>query len=120
MNGVSLINIVAALLQLFVPSYALRLVRRFGAARVGWFVATAFICLALIHLLQPFRSHSGLMPGQMPNLVFALASGLLLIGMTHLETLLSERVQLKRQEKDMQVALEAKVAERTAELTEAN
>ena len=120
MNGVSLINIVAALLQLFVPSYALRLVRRFGAARVGWFVATAFICLALIHLLQPFRSHSGLMPGQMPNLVFALASGLLLIGMTHLETLLSERVQLKRQEKDMQVALEAKVAERTAELTAAN
>jgi PAS domain S-box-containing protein len=40
--------------------------------------------------------------------------------MSHLETLLSERGQLKRQQSEMQAALEAKIAERTAELTQAN
>lgn len=120
MNGLSFFNVVAGLLQLFVPSYALRLVRRFGAARVGWFIVAAFVSLALLHLLQPARVHIGALPVQMPNVVFAVASGLLLIGMSHLETLLSERCQLKRREKDLQAQLEAKISERTAELAETN
>jgi len=119
MNSFGFINVAAGLLQLFVPSYALRLVRRFGAARVGWFIVAAFVSLALLHLLQPARVHIGI-PVQVPNVIFAVASGLLLLGMSHLETLLSERVQLKRQAKDLQAALEAKINERTAELTEAN
>ena len=120
MNGFGFFNIAAGLLQLFVPSYALRLVRRFGAPRVGWFIVAAFVSLALLHLLQPARLYLGAISVHTPNVIFALASGLLLIGMTHLETLLSERAQLKRQQQEVQAALEAKVNERTAELAETN
>ena len=44
---------IAGALQLSVPSYALRLIRRFGSARVGWFVVAAFLSLAMLHLLSP-------------------------------------------------------------------
>ena len=112
MNGFGVFNVVAALLQLIVPSYALRLVRRFGAQRVGWFVVTAFVSLAMLHLLQPTRflqPASGV--GWTYNLAFAIASGLLVIGMSHLETMLSQRVRLKTEERELQTALETKVAE---------
>jgi len=121
MNGFGIFNVVAGLLQLIVPSYALRLVRRFGAQRVGWFVVTAFVSLAMLHLLQPTKFwQTSLGAGWTYNLAFALASGLLVIGMSHLETMLSQRVRLKEEERELQAALEAKVAGRTAELAQTN
>src|SRR5215467_1487045 len=121
MNRFALFNVIAGLLQLIVPSYALRLVHRFGAQRVGWFIVTAFVSLGLLHLLQPGKSfHGGLTSGVMGNIVFAIASGLLVIGMSHLEALLSERVQLKSKEARIMAEVEEKVAKRTEELTETN
>src|SRR5579872_6046820 len=122
MNSFALFNVVAGILQLTVPSYALRLVRRFGAQRVGWFIVAAFAALGLLHLLQPARTIPllGLSPGLVSNAAFALTSGLLLLGMTHLETLLSERVQLQREEQQLHAAFEAKVAEKMTELRETN
>jgi PAS domain S-box-containing protein len=118
MNGFASLNILATLLQLVVPSYALRLVRRFGAQRVGWFVVTAFVSLAMWHFLQP--TQPGLASGRTTNLAFAISSALLLIGMSHLETMLSQRVRLTAEERELQATLETKVAERTAELAETN
>ena len=121
MNSLAFFNVVAAVLQLTVPSYALRLVRRFGAQSVGWFIVAAFAALGLLHLLQPPRTvHFGVAPGLVANAAFALTSGLLLLGMTHLETLLSERVQLHREEQKLHAAFQAKVAEKMTELRETN
>lgn len=121
MNSLAFFNVAAGVLQLTVPSYALRLVRRFGAQSVGWFIVAAFAALGLLHLLQPPRTvHFGLAPGLVANAAFALTSGLLLLGMTHLETLLSERVQLHREEQKLHAAFEAKVAEKMTELRETN
>ena len=75
------ISVITGLLQLTVPSYAFRLVRRFGAQRVGWFVVSAFVCLAALHLLTPaqlFRIPT--MPNFGADILIAIASVLLLIG----------------------------------------
>src|SRR5215510_13789103 len=118
MNGLGFFNLFAGVLQLIVPSYGLRLVRRFGAHRVGWFRVAAFASLAALHLVEPLRplSNSGLRL----DLVFAFASGLLLIGMSHLETLLSERQDAKREEQRLEREVELQVKEKTADLTSAN
>jgi two-component system cell cycle sensor histidine kinase/response regulator CckA len=121
MNSFAFFSVIAGVLQLTVPSYALRLVRRFGAQSVGWFIVAAFAALGLLHLLQPARTlHLGLSSGLVANAVFAFTSGLLLLGMTHLETLLSERVRLQREEQQLHASFEAKVAQKMTELRETN
>jgi len=80
-----ILNLIAGLLQLSVPSYGFRLLRRFGPQRVGWFIAISFAALGLAHLLEPIKPvnlgpHSGLMLDGM----YAVASILLLVGMGHL------------------------------------
>jgi signal transduction histidine kinase/ActR/RegA family two-component response regulator len=121
MNGLGVINLIAGLLQLIVPSYSLRLVRRFGAQRVGWFVVAAFVSLAALNLMAPTRAqHGSATSGMMLDGIFAFACGLLLIGMGHLETMLTERQQAASEEKALARKIEAAVAERTAELSNAN
>src|SRR5215467_13762471 len=94
-------NLIAGVLQLTVPSYGLRLVRRFGSQRVGWFLVIAFGSLALVHLAQPIGSPSvGWASNQ--NLVYVLASALLLIGMGHLETMFSDRTAAKFKDENLQ------------------
>ena len=74
--------LIGGALQLTVPSYALRLVRRYGAQRVGWFVVIAFSSLALLHLVGPLNpTANGKAWDVMPNLIYAIGSLLLLIGM---------------------------------------
>src|SRR5215216_5897600 len=80
------LTLIAGLLQLCVPSYGLRLVRRFGAQQVGWFMVVAFSSLAVVHLLG-FGSASAFSL----EVIYAGASVLLLIGMGHIETLVVER-----------------------------
>src|SRR5206468_13023469 len=97
MLRLGMFNLIAGALQLVVPSYGLRLVRRFGVQRVGWFLVMAFASLAMVHLMQPVGSpgtSAGWTHNQ--NVVCALASALLLIGMGHLETLFSERFVARR------------------------
>jgi two-component system cell cycle sensor histidine kinase/response regulator CckA len=121
MNSFAFFSVIAGVLQLTVPSYALRLVRRFGAQSVGWFIVAAFATLGLLHLLQPAKTlHLGLASGLVANAVFAFTSGLLLLGMTHLETLLSERVRLQREEQQLHASFEAKFAQKMTELRETN
>src|SRR5689334_1233376 len=84
--------LIGGVLQLTVPSYALRLVHRYGAERVGWFVVVAFSSLALLHVLGPLKpAGAGAALQAMPDIFYAIASVLLLIGMGHIETLFKER-----------------------------
>src|SRR5215471_20742650 len=105
---------VASALQLGVPSYALRLIRRFGLQSVGWFVAMAFACLALVHLVAPWKAPlPGTGSGLSVDAAYAIGSVLLLIGMGHLESLLDERRRAKEHQRHLRSDCEAKVQERT-------
>ena len=103
MSGVGVFSLLAGLFQLTVPSYALRLIRRFGATRVGWFVVAAFASLALLHFMEPVHA-----PGAAPRLdwVYVVGSALLLIGMGHLETIFSERFEAGSTERKLRARLE--------------
>lgn len=114
-------GVAAGALQLVVPSYGLRLVRRFGTSRVGWFVCASFICLAALHLLEPVGpNRGGFGPELMLNCVYAVGSVLLLIGMGHLETLFSQCDRLRSNEEALSSQYEARVQRETAELARAN
>lgn len=95
---------VASLLQLSVACYAMRLNRHFGTARVGWSLFSAFALLALLHLIQ---SSELLVPGNEIGIkievVYALTSLLLLIGLAHIETMFKERQRAERQTQKMEV-----------------
>ncbi len=121
MNSLGFFSFLAGALQLSIPSYAFRLVRRFGAQRVGWFLVSAFACLALLHLFEPLwmlRGSSG--STVMLDAMYAIGSILLLIGMAHVETLVSARLQAAKEEKTLHRKLEAQIEERTAALAEKN
>ena len=93
------LNLIVGALQLSVPSYALRLLRRFGAQRVGWFLVICFAALGLSHLLEPLKpAGSGALSGVALDGIYGIASILLLIGMGHLETLFAERSRAQQQE----------------------
>jgi PAS domain S-box-containing protein len=115
MSGLGVFGLLASIFQLTVPSYALRLIRRYGPNRVGWFIVAAFASLALIHLTEPMKPTSA---GS--ALVYILGSTLLVIGMGHLETVFSERVSAGRHEQRLRAKCEAELAEKTAELTSTN
>ncbi len=114
-------SLIAGLFQLFVPSYAFRLVRRFGAQRVGWFIVTAFVSLALLHLFGPQKAvGTALASGLALDAVYIIGSVLLLIGMGHVETLFSERERAAWSEQDLQQRWEAYVQEQSADLVRTN
>src|SRR5215470_13133970 len=84
---------IATALQLAVPSYGFRLLRLFGAQRVGWFLVMAFSSLALAHLLSVGPAAATTL-----DVVCAGASMILMIGMAHLEALFVERVRSEQKE----------------------
>jgi PAS domain S-box-containing protein len=121
MNSFGVLTFLAAGLQLTVPSYALRLVHRFGAQRVGWFIVTAFFSLALLHAVKPAKAFpAGPRFEAASNLVFIAASVLLLVGMGHVETLCKERLKERAREEKRRREWEADIQEQTAQLSEAN
>ena len=107
-------NFLAAGLELCVPSYALRLVRRFGASQAGSFVIIAFVCLALLHLVNPIKTGSS--AGLGLSVVYAGASVLLLIGMGHTETVCRQRQQASLEEQNLRQKLDAEARERADNL----
>lgn len=120
MIGFGVFSWFAGALQLVVPSYAFRLVRRFGTSRVGWFVVTVFAALALMHVLTPPRSvGAGAAFGGSLDFIYAIGSVLLLIGMGHMETLISERDRVRVIENTLQRKWQAQVKEQTADLVAA-
>lgn len=121
MMSVENFGVAAGALQIFVPSYGLRLIRRFGTSRVGWFVVISFVSLMALHLLEPMGpSHAGFGPQLMLNCVYAIGSVLLLIGMGHIETLFSQSEKSRSKESELSSHYEARVQRETATLARTN
>jgi PAS domain S-box-containing protein len=121
MIGVGAFDVSAGALQLVVPSYGLRLVRRFGVQRVGWFLVVAFATLASLHLLEPVGpSGRGFGPDLALNLVYIAGSVLLLIGMGHMDTFFSAHESARSQEENLNEHWQEQVEKKTAHLTRAN
>jgi hypothetical protein len=111
---------VAGALQFIVAGYALRLNRLFGTRRVGWSLFWAFLLLALLHLMQSImKGGFGAEIGVKVDVMNALISMLLLIGMVHLEALLKERRRVELEEQRMRVELESEVRKKTTYLMRA-
>jgi len=114
-------TLIAGALQLTVPSYALRLVRRFGTQRVGWFIVTAFVSLGLLHLAgTPKWMDASPVSGIVPDLIYAVGAVLLLIGMGHMESLFSEREQAHSQEERLRSKFELQAKKEITDLAKAN
>jgi len=121
MSGIGEIALVSGALQLTVPSYALRLVRRFGTRQVGWFLVASFSCLAALHLLKPLQPmNMGAASAMTLEIVFAIAAALLLIGLCHLEALLAQRQESERTEHRLRERWESQAQQQNAELAQAN
>ena len=111
----------AGALQLVVPSYGLRLVRRFGVQRVGWFLVVAFASLASLHLLEPVGPNgAGFGPDFALNVVYVAGSVLLLIGMGHMDTFFSQYERSRSKEEGLNSHWEERVQKKTASLERAN
>ena len=115
MTALGILNFLAAVLELCVPSYALRLVRRFGAHQVGRFVIIAFASLALLHLVNPIKPTPG--SSSSLNIIYAAASALLLIGMGHVETLCQQRQRAQFGEQELKAKLESEARQKSDDLT---
>ena len=114
-------GLIAGVLQLSVPSYALRLVHRFGTQRVGWFVVTAFISLAFLHLLGPAKpAGTGVGSAILLDALYAGGSVLLIIGMCHVENLFAEQERTRSQTESLRSEWESQVSEETANLARTN
>lgn len=123
MGASEAMNLIAGMLQFIVAGYALRLNRLFGSARVGWSLFSAFLLLALLHLIDPLASLRGATNpdlGREFSLTYALVSLLLLTGLVHLENLLQERLRLELKEKQIRNELELEVCQQTESLKKAN
>jgi hypothetical protein len=111
---------VAGGLQFIVAGYALRLNRLFGTKRVGWSLFWAFLLLAMLHLMQSImKGGFGAEIGVKVDVMNALISMLLLIGMVHLEALLKERRRVECEEQRMRLELEGEVRKKTGYLMRA-
>ena len=121
MISVGAFDVSAGALQLVVPSYGLRLVRRFGVQRVGWFLVVAFASLASLHLLEPVGpSGRGFGPDFALNVVYTAGSVLLLIGMGHMHTFFSQDERARSSEVNLNEQWQEQVEKRTAHLARAN
>ncbi|HEX4264307.1 MAG TPA: ATP-binding protein [Verrucomicrobiae bacterium] len=121
MSGIGAFDATAGALQLFVPSYGLKLVRRFGTNRVGWFMVVAFASLASLHLLEPISPVGpGFGPDLALNIVYAVGSVLLLIGMGHMHTFFSQNEQSRSTEETLNSHWQEQVDKKTAHLSRAN
>jgi hypothetical protein len=120
MNFTTIMGFSAGALQFVVAGYALRLNRLFGTRRVGWSLFWAFSLLALLHLMQSImKGGFGAEIGVKGDVMNALISMLLLIGMVHLEALLKERQRVEREEQRMRLELEGEVRKKTGYLMRA-
>src|SRR3569833_2938734 len=107
--------------QLVVPSYGLRVVRRFGVQLVGLFLGVAFASLASLHLLEPGGpSGRGFGPDIALNIVFTAGSVLLIIGLGHMHTFFSKNERAQRSGISLNEQWQEQIEKKTARLTRAN
>ena len=122
MNFTTIMGFVAGALQFIVAGYALRLNHLFGTKRVGWSLFWAFLLLAMLHLMQSVMKGGfgfGTEGGVKVDVMNAVISMLLLIGMVHLEALLKERKRVETEEQRMRLELEGEVQKKTGYLMRA-
>src|SRR5262245_59776511 len=106
MNFTFVPNVVLSLLPCLIPPYAFRLIRGFGARRVGWLLFSVFSLLAILQLIPAWHPFGLWMsPGLTLELLSFLIPVLLLIGMVHIETLFKERLRVEEEEKRMRLEL---------------
>jgi phosphoglycerate-specific signal transduction histidine kinase len=118
LNFPQVMGFLAGALQFIVASYALRLNRLFGPARVGWSLFFAFSLLALLHLIQSITPFNAGVPlGIEIGLIYSLISLLLLTGLVHIEIVLKERLRMEREEQRLRAELESEVKKKTMHLT---
>jgi two-component system cell cycle sensor histidine kinase/response regulator CckA len=109
---------ISLLFQLCVAVYAMRMTRLFGTARVGWSLFSAFLILALLHSFQAMGElHSSSFFEIRIEVVYALASLLLLIGLTHVSTDIKRRLWVESEEHRLVATLETEVTKKTEHLT---
>ncbi|HXS68489.1 MAG TPA: ATP-binding protein, partial [Candidatus Polarisedimenticolia bacterium] len=121
MIAVGAFDATAGALQLVVPSYGLRLVRRFGVHRVGWFLVAAFVSLGALHLMAPMDTTSaGLAPEMKLNIVYVIGSVLLLIGMGHMDTFFSHYDRSRTEQESLNSDWQVQMEKKTAHLARAN
>jgi signal transduction histidine kinase len=107
-------------LQIAVPSYGLRLNRRFGSHQVGWALVVAFVVLALLNLAGGTPSANARREWELARgVAMAAIPVLLLIGLAHIETLLRERTQLEHKQKLRHREFEQCLYQRAKDLAEA-
>src|SRR5258708_4757014 len=114
MNKLGILSFIAAALEVTVPAYGLRAIKRFGSPRVGWFLVTAVFSLALLHLAERLKTNA--VRPLMLDMIIAFASGLLLIGMAHVKTLWAQRLPTELEENEPSTHWQTPPDERTAEL----
>lgn len=113
-------NAFMGILQVAVPSYGLRLNRRFGSRQVGWALVMAFVVLALLNLANGAGAAGARREWELARaVVMAAIPVLLLIGLAHIETLLRQRTHLERKQKLGQREFEQFLNQRTKELADA-
>lgn len=123
MNYFTATDLTAGLLQLAVAGYALWLVLRYGTARAGWPLFSAFSILALLHSVL----YESPLPIAIINIVYGLTAVLLLPGMVFLEVSLKQQQRAEEAAKQARAAehlmrseLELRIQEQTEELSNAN
>jgi PAS domain S-box-containing protein len=108
-------------LQVVVACYALWLNRVFGTRRAGWALSGAFVLMLAMHLNELASPPVSVVAlGCPPSLAYSFISLLLLLGLSHLATLYRERQKAEDIIRQARDELEVRVAERTAELVQAN
>lgn len=111
---------IALLFQLSVAAYAMRLVRLFGTARVGWSLFCAFLLLATLHAFQAVTQFQTSAAMEIKiEVVYSLVSLLLLIGLIHVSATLKHRLWVESEEKRVLAKLETEVRKKTEHLTRA-
>lgn len=111
MNGLMLLS---SLLQPGLAGYALHLNRSFGSRSVGWWVFSAFGCLALLQLVHLLG-----LTGSATELVDICISLLLLAGMMHTQSAFASQAKLQRAEQKLRAEVED-ATHQAAELASAN
>ena len=110
--------LIAQLLQFVVGLYGLRLYRRFGPRRVGWWLTGAYAMQGLLCLIH-FSGSEPLGPLKIDVLYLALS--LMLLGrMIHIERVQKERAHSEQEQMRIQASLEEAVREKTEQLATAN
>ena len=99
-----IVSSIAGVLQVIVAVWAFRLTKIFGTTQVGWSLFTAFSLLALAHLIEStYEFSTGIQPVIEIQVVYALISLLLLVGLAHIENVLKERQRMERQAKKLEL-----------------